>query len=234
MVDQHSHLSVEARPGPVEIDPRTTAVVVVDMQHGFGGDGGWWDRAGVDLRGIRAAVAPIAQVLATARDSSMPVVYLTMDLEGADEWRSPRLARYFAYVARDEPVACEQPAGVRESDILSEIAPSPGDVVIEKPRHSGFFETNLHEHLQSHGIDTILFTGCTTSVCVESTLRDAFFRDYRCILLEDCVAEPIGAHLPAGNHDATLRLVELLYGWITTSRAVAQAAHAMSGVVRAG
>lgn len=71
--------------------------------------------------------------------------------------------------------------------------------------------------LQGLGIRTLVFTGCTTSVCVESTLRDAFFRDYHCILLEDCVAEPIGHGMERSNHDATLLLVNLLFGLVARS-----------------
>lgn len=208
----------------MSIDPRETVVIVVDMQQGFGGTGGWWDRAGVDVSGIQAAVEPISRVLATARLAGMPVVYLTMDLEGADERRSPRLSRYFTEVARDMPLASDHPAGVRESDILPGIAPEDGDVVIDKPRHSGFYNTDLDTTLRHLGITTLVFTGCTTSVCVEATLRDAFFRDYRCLLLEDCVAEPIGA----GNHAATLRLVELLLGWVAGSADFVQALNAAS------
>ncbi|HUG13412.1 MAG TPA: isochorismatase family cysteine hydrolase [Thermomicrobiales bacterium] len=213
MIDQDRSLSVDARPGPMQLDPRDTAVIVVDMQHGFVGDGGWWDRAGVDLSGIQAAVDPISRVLEMARGAGMAVIYLMMDLEGADERRSPRLSRYFEHVRRDIPISFGRVAGMRESDILPAIAPEPGEIVIEKSRHSGFFDTDLDIRLEAHGITTLVFTGCTTSVCVESTLRDAFFRDYRCLLLEDCVAEPLGA----GNHEATLRLVEFLYGWVGLS-----------------
>ena len=92
-----------------------------------------------------------------------------------------------------------------------------GDVILHKHRYSGFFETALDETLRDRGIDTLVFTGCTTSVCVESTFRDAMFRDYRCLLLEDCTAEPIGAGLPRGNHEASLLVLEILFGWIATS-----------------
>lgn len=211
--DQTAAVSVDARPSPIDVDPRDTAIIVVDMQHGFGGDGGWWDRAGVDVSGIQAAVAPISSVLTIARRTGMLVVYLTMDLEGADERRSPRLMRYFEHVRRDTTETRERTPGMRESDILPEIAPEVGDVIVDKPRHSGFFNTGLDETLKQRSITTLVFTGCTTSVCVESTLRDAFFRDYRCLLLEDCVAEPLGPD----NHRATLTLVEFLYGWIGRS-----------------
>ena len=70
------------------------------------------------------------------------------------------------------------------------------------------------------GVTTLVFTGGTTSICVESTLRDAFFRDYRCLLLADCTAEPIGNRLPRTNREATLLLVELVYGWVAESAAL--------------
>ena len=95
--------------------------------------------------------------------------------------------------------------------------------MVDKHRFSGFFETNLDTLLKDLGVTFLVFTGCTTSVCVESTLRDAFFRDYRCLLLEDCTAEPIGDGLPRGNHEATLLLVEVLFGWVSDSAAFERA-----------
>jgi len=106
------------------------------------------------------------------------------------------------------------------TEIIDELGPDEADPVIYKTRFSGFFETELHEVLQGLGIRTLIFTGCTTSVCVESTLRDAFFRDYQCILLEDCVAEPIGHGMDRSNHDATLLLVNLLFAFVARSDAL--------------
>jgi ureidoacrylate peracid hydrolase len=106
------------------------------------------------------------------------------------------------------------------TNVIPELAPQPGDVVIYKHRFSGFYETELDEALKSRRIENLIFTGCTTSVCVESTLRDAMYRGYRCILLEDCTAEVIGANLPRSNHDASLLVIEVLFGWIATSSSV--------------
>jgi ureidoacrylate peracid hydrolase len=105
------------------------------------------------------------------------------------------------------------------TEIVPELTPKRGDVVVYKHRFSGFFETDLDAILKSRGISTLVFTGCTTSVCVESTIKDAMFLDYRCLLLEDCTAEAIGANLPRTNHDATVLVVELLVGWVSNSRA---------------
>jgi len=119
--------------------------------------------------------------------------------------------------------ARERPAGIKESDILTELAPQPDDVIVIKSRHSGFYNTNLHTILKELGITTLVFTGGTTRICVESTLRDAYFRDYRCLLLADCTAEPIDSRLPRTNHEATLLLVELVYGWVSESASLMQA-----------
>jgi ureidoacrylate peracid hydrolase len=94
---------------------------------------------------------------------------------------------------------------------------------VSKHRYSGFFETELDDVLRGLGAKYLLVTGCTTSVCVESTVRDAAFRDYSCIVLEDCTAEPIGAGLSRTNHEASLLVVETLFGWISSSRAVRDA-----------
>jgi ureidoacrylate peracid hydrolase len=88
---------------------------------------------------------------------------------------------------------------------------------VPKHRYSGFFETQLDSVLRGLGVRNLVVTGCTTSVCVESTVRDAMFRDYRCIVLEDCTAEPIGASNARSNHEASLLTIELLFGWVSSS-----------------
>lgn len=95
--------------------------------------------------------------------------------------------------------------------------PQEGDIIVPKHRFSGFFETDLDKTLRSLGVTSLVFTGCTTTVCVESTLRDAFFRDYHCLLLEDCTAEPIGSDLPGTNRDASIRVIESMFGSVSDS-----------------
>ena len=103
------------------------------------------------------------------------------------------------------------------TDILPELAPMAGDVVIYKHRFSGFFETELDTALKSRGIRQLIVTGCTTSICVEATIRDAMFRDYSCVLLSDCTGEPIGYDMSRSNHDASLLSIEMLFGWVSSS-----------------
>lgn len=94
---------------------------------------------------------------------------------------------------------------------------------MSKHRFSGFFETSLDAILRERGITSLVFTGCTTSVCVESTLRDASFRDYRCLLLEDCAAEPVGSNFAHSNHEASVLVIETLFGWVSGSAAFEEA-----------
>jgi len=229
MVQTSRSVQVDARPFPLAIDPWETAVIVVDMQQGFFGAGGAWDRAGVDVAGAQAAVAPTARVLAAARRAGMPVVYLTSAFGGPGKdtrlWNAERAARWIAAAGAGTPTphARVLPAGVQDSDILPELAAQPGDTIVVKARHSGFYNTDLHDLLKGLGVSALVFTGGTTSICVESTLRDAYFRDYRCLLLTDCTAEPIGNRLPRTNHEATALLVELVFGWIADSAAFVRA-----------
>lgn len=113
--------------------------------------------------------------------------------------------------------------GTWNTRILEELQPEPGDVVISKHRYSGFFGTTLDEVLRDLGVKHLIVTGCTTSICVESTVRDAMFRDYKCLVLEDCTAEPLGSDLPRTNHQASLLNIESLLGWVSSSEAVLRA-----------
>jgi ureidoacrylate peracid hydrolase len=220
-------ITVDAKPEPLALEVGRAAVLVVDMQNDFGAEGGLLARAGIDISGIRAAVAPTARVLGAARRAGIPVVYLQMGLRpdladaGAPDGRNGLTNRLFRVGA--EVVAPDGTTGrllVRDTwntAILAELAPEPGDVALYKHRYSGFYETELDAVLRRRGVTDLIVTGCTTSVCVESTVRDAAFRDYRCLLLADCTAEPIGDDLPRTNHEASLLVVERVFGWVSTS-----------------
>jgi ureidoacrylate peracid hydrolase len=218
-------VTIDARPHPLTVEPSRTAVVVVDMQNDFGADGGMFDRAGVPISGIQAVVAPTARVLAAARCAGIQIVYLKMqfepDLSNAGGPDAPNFLIHRRLGLGDPVQATDGREGrilikdTWNTDILPALASQDGDIVVSKHRFSGFFETNLDEILRERGITSLVFTGCTTSVCVESTLRDAFFRDYRCLLLEDCAAEPIGSDLAPSNHEASVLLIETLFGWVS-------------------
>jgi ureidoacrylate peracid hydrolase len=216
-----------ARPGPIAIEPSRTAIIVVDMQNDFGAPGGLFDRMGIDRTEILKTVAPISSVLAAARHAGIMVIYLKMafkpDLSDAGSLDSPNRIGHLAVGAGKTvraPDGSESRILIRDtwnSEILPPLKPQPGDTVVYKSRFSGFYETELDAVLHAHGIRLLIFTGCTTSVCVESTLRDAMFHDYSCVLLADCTAEPLGADLAQSNYEATLRVVENRLGSVSTS-----------------
>lgn len=103
------------------------------------------------------------------------------------------------------------------TDIVAELEPQVDDVVIYKHRYSGFYQTYLDAILKQLEVKYLIVTGCTTGVCVESTVRDAMFRDYTCVLLEDCMGEPIGNGLSRSNHEASLLVIQVLFGWVSSS-----------------
>jgi len=212
----------------MSIDTARTALIVVDMQNDFGSKGGMFDRAGIEISGIQKAVGPTARVLASARKAGIKVIYLKMafrpDLSDAGPHDSPawinHLERLNVGKTIKAPNGRESRILIRDTwntDILQELAPEPGDIVIYKNRFSGFYQTELDAILKRMAIRHLVVTGCTTSVCVDSTIRDAMFRDYRCVLLADCTAEPIGQGLPRSNYDASLLVVRTLLGWTSSS-----------------
>jgi ureidoacrylate peracid hydrolase len=226
-VSELDSITIEAKPSTLDIDITRTAVLVVDMQNDFGAEGGLMHRAGIDIGPIQATVEPTARVLAAARKAGMRIVYLKMefrpDLSDAGAADAPmRLRNELFGVGAEVRAPDGRPSRVLirdtwNTEILDELAPEPGDIVVSKHRYSGFYQTDLDVILKTLGIKNLVVTGCTPSVCVESTVRDAMFRDYTCLVLENCVAEPIGAELPRSNHAATLLVLQAAFAWVSDS-----------------
>lgn len=218
---------LDAKPEPIVVDAARTAVIVVDMQNDFGTKGAMFDRAGLDISMIQRAIGPTARVLASARRTGMRIVYLKMgfrpDLSDLGPSDSPNRMRHMLFGVGETMRAPDGREGrflIRDTwntDIVPELEPQADDVVIYKHRFSGFYETDLDARLKQMGTKYLIVTGCTTSVCVESTIRDAMFRDYACVLLADCTGEPIGHRLPRSNHEASLLLIQTLFGWVSGS-----------------
>jgi ureidoacrylate peracid hydrolase len=220
-------VTLEAKPEPIAIDTAKTAVIVVDMQNDFGAKGGMFDRAGIDISMIQRAIGPTATVLASARHAGVKIIYLKMgyrpdlsDLGAPDSVNRVRHLHLGVGQTIRAPDGRESRILIRDTwntDIVRELTPQPDDVVVYKMRFSGFYRTDLDTKLKDAGIKHLIITGCTTSICVESTVRDAMFRDYLCVLLADCMSEPIGYGLPRSNHDASLLAIEVLFGWVSSS-----------------
>jgi ureidoacrylate peracid hydrolase len=218
-------VNLSAKPEPVKIDLNRTAVIIVDMQNDFCSKGGLLDVLGMDVSIIRSIVPQIRAVLAAARKVELKIIYLKMaykpDLSDLGPEGSPnRSANRQAGQSVKAPNGMESRILIRgtwNTDIIDELKPEPHDIALYKTRYSGFYQTDLDSTLKDLGARFLIVTGCTTSVCVESTIRDAMFRDYSPILLSDCTAEPQGYTLPRSNHEASLFILRDNFGWISTS-----------------
>jgi len=217
----------DAKPEPIAIDTAKAAVIVIDMQNDFGTKGGMFDRAGLDISMIQRAVGPCAKVLASARRTGVKIIYLKMgfhrDLSDLGSSDSPNRVRHLRLGVGETvraPNGAESRILIRDTwntDIVPELKPQADDIVVYKHRFSGFYQTDLDATLKQLRMKYLIVTGCTTSVCVESTVRDAMFRDYACVLLADCMGEPIGYGLPRSNHEASLLTIQTLFGWVSSS-----------------
>lgn len=219
---------INAKPQPIAVDPASTAVIVVDMQNDFGTKGGMFDRAGINISMIQEAVKPTADVLSAARKAGVKIIYLKMayqeDLSDLGTEGSPNRVRHLQILHVGDTITAPNGSQSRilirdnwGTDIVPALKPVDGDVVLYKTRFSGFYKTDLDSVLKQNKIKNLIFTGCTTSICVESTVRDAMFRDYSSVVLEDCTAEPIGYGLPRSNHDASILVIQTLFGWVSNS-----------------
>lgn len=224
----YKNTHIPAKPDTIAIDMARTAVIVVDMENDFGSKGGMFDRAGIDISMIQKAIKPTANVLAAARKAGIKIIYLKMgyneDLSDLGSEESPNRVRHLQFMHVGDTVIAPNGSKsrilIRDSwgtDIVPDLEPQAGDIVIYKTRFSGFYKTELDSILKQLDKRYLIITGCTTSICVESTVRDAMFRDYSSIVLEDCTAEPIGYGLPRSNHDASLLSIQTLLGWVSTS-----------------
>jgi ureidoacrylate peracid hydrolase len=207
---------LNARPEPVEVDFRQSALVVVDMQNAFASRKGMLDLAGADISGAPRVVQSIRSILEAARPAGLLVVYLQMgyqaDLSDSGGPASPNWHKELGIRmmnCRPELKGTLVTVGSWDFEIVDELKPQPEDLVIVKTRYSGFARTPLDAELRKKGIRYLFFTGIATNVCVESTLRDAFFLDYWPILITDA-AMAAGS---AAMHDATVHNVENFFGW---------------------
>jgi len=220
----HKNIHIMAKPDSIAIDAASTAIIVVDMENDFCTKGGMLDHVGINISMIQKAIAPMTKVLAAARLTGINIIYLKMgyheDLSdlGGDE--SPnRIRQFYVGDTITAPNGSKSRILIRDTwgtDIVPELKPQPDDIVMYKTRFSGFYNTALDSVLTHLGKKYLILIGCTTSICVESTFRDAIFRDYSPVVLEDCTAEPLGYNLQRSNHEASLLIFQNM-GWVSTS-----------------
>jgi ureidoacrylate peracid hydrolase len=212
---------LDAKPNPLTVDFKKSAIVVVDMQNAFASKGGMLDIAGIDITDASRVIRVIRSVIEAARHIAVAVVYLRMaykpDLSDSGGPNSPNFHKELAMslmCSRPELKGKVLTEGTWDAEIVEALSPQPADLVITKTRYSGFAGTPLDSQLRMRSIQYLFFVGIATNVCVESTLRDAYFHDYWPILLRDA-AMPAG---PPAVHDATLFNVESFFGWTASSQ----------------
>jgi nicotinamidase-related amidase len=226
---------VAAEPEPIEIDWSATALVIIDMQRDFLEPGGFGETLGNDVSRLATAVEPIESVLRAARDFGILVIHTREghlpDLSDAPRSKVERGAPSLR-IGDPGPMGRILIRGEPGHDIIPELHPLPGEVVIDKPGKGAFYATSLDETLQQHGIANLLVCGVTTEVCVNTTVREANDRGYRCVVLADGCA----SYFPE-FHEIGLNMIKAqggIFGWVSDSVSVLKAMTAESSNKFAG
>jgi nicotinamidase-related amidase len=211
--------AIEAEPYELEFDPKSTALLIIDMQRDFVMPGGFGEALGNDVTPLQATIAPTKRVLEAARKKGMLVIH-TREGHRPDLTDCPptKLVRGRGKIRIGDPGPMGRilVRGEIGHDIVPELYPAPGEPVIDKPGKGAFYATDLELILRDRGIKTLIVCGVTTEVCVNTSVREANDRGYECVVLSDCV----GSYFPEFQK-AALAMIKAqggIFGWVSDSR----------------
>ncbi|GAB2692734.1 pyrimidine utilization protein B [Aliiglaciecola aliphaticivorans] len=217
--DKSNEVILSAQPEPLAMDIKQTALIVVDMQNAYASKDGYLDKAGFDISSTGPVIANITKAIAAARKAGITVVFFQngWDAEyaeaggpGSPNWYKSNALKTMR--KQPELKGTLLAKGSWDYQLIDELSPKPGDIVIPKTRYSGFFNTNLDSMLRSRGIRNLVFTGIATNVCVESTLRDGFFLEYFGVVLADATHQAG----PDMIQESALYNISTFFGWVST------------------
>jgi nicotinamidase-related amidase len=210
---------IDAEPYEFAFDPKATALVIIDMQRDFVEPGGFGEALGNDVAPLQKVIAPCKRVLEAARATGMMVIH-TREGHSADLADCPPSkivrGRGAKKIGDPGPMGRILVRGEHGHDIVPELYPKPGEVVIDKPGKGAFHATHLDHVLHNRGIRYLIVCGVTTEVCVNTTVREANDRGYECVVLEDCV----GSYFPEFQR-AALAMIKAqggIFGWVSDSK----------------
>ena len=213
-----ANLAIEAEPYELEFDPKSTALIIIDMQRDFVMPGGFGEALGNDVTPLQATIAPTARVLAAARKRGMLVVHTReghrSDLTDCPPTKLVR-GRGKTRIGDPGPMGRILVRGEIGHDIVPELYPRAGEPIIDKPGKGAFYATDLELILRDRGIKTLIVCGVTTEVCVHTSVREANDRGYECVVLSDCV----GSYFPEFQKSA-LAMIKAqggIFGWVSDS-----------------
>jgi biuret amidohydrolase len=216
--DPVTTLTFEAEPYPLDFDPKSTALLVIDMQRDFLEAGGFGEMLGNDVSLLRSAIEPCKRVLEAAREAGLTIVHTREghrpDLSDAPPSKIAR-GRLSCGIGDQGPMGRILVRGERGHDIIEEVYPLPDEPVVDKPGKGAFYDTDLLLILRNKGIKTLIVCGVTTEVCVQTTVREANDRGFECIVPADCV----GSYFPEFQRVA-LEMIKAqggIFGWVSDS-----------------